>query len=390
MVLAAVVSSAQQTSRWLESSNPRLARAFNPISSQAVVDDIRARVRGNEAVPGSIADAGLSFSPVDARLYSLQGEVALRAGDKEEAARFFTRALGVSKTEPLALRRMFALAAERQDYRSAVSFLDIWLRRWPERYEGIAPVMPAILSQPSGYAAVLDLLHSGVPWSGRLLSNLSKVPETGPLAYRLVSDLDAAGRRLPAAENRTVLVNLVAAKWFELGYRLFIRSLDESERPLAGYVFDGDFTRASTRRPFEWLAHSVPGIQLSLGPAEGKPSGARIRFLSKPIKQVGLQQWTFMPPGRYTLAIRSSGSGLKLPKGLFWSLRCNGAQELARIPVEESSYRDVEATAEFTIEQQTCPLQNLKLQSGLTTDSWKFRYEGLLEISSVSIRKLAS
>ncbi|TJW71434.1 MAG: hypothetical protein E5X43_33400, partial [Mesorhizobium sp.] len=82
---------------------------------------------------------------------------------------------------------------------------------------------------------------------------------------------------------------------------------------------------------------------------------------------------------------------LKLPKELFWSIRCVGsAGEIARFNIPEGTYNRQALSQEFSVGSAGCPMQLLRLETAAIAESWRFRYVGTLVMHKLSIERLSS
>ena len=119
--------------------------------------------------------------------------------------------------------------------------------------------------------------------------------------------------------------------------------------------------------------------------------GATVRFLNTPVKNTALQQYIQLPPGSYKISLAASARNLKLPKELFWSIRCVGpAGEIARFNIPEGTYNRQALSLDFSVGPAGCPMQLLKLETAAIAESWRFRYVGTLVMHKLSIERLSS
>ena len=382
----------------LKKDEPQTALAIFPLNTDARVSVI-ASTLGNTSGPDLQSAAndirkGLLFSSSDARLYSLMAEVGTREGQSPAAVfSYVDKARLLSKTEIYALEHTIQKRIADNDLIEAVSDIDTLLRRWPTRFETIADVFPQLLVTDEGYAAILSALTLDTPWRGRLFGSLGSNPDGILAADRLLLDLKAT----PVPPRRNELVAVINGhlkqKDYEAAYRLFLFTLDEEERKLGGLVFNGRFLPIETKLPFDWQIPTQPSAQVRFdhGPTSDSPeSGATIRFLDKPLKGSSLRQFLQLPPGNYDLIMEASGRTLKLPKDLFWSLRCvDTPKEAARLPVSEGTYIKQKSSVSFAIQPRGCNYQSLSLDTALVAESFRHRYSGVLTINSIRIERSA-
>lgn len=340
------------------------------------------------------AEGALRFDLVDARLYSLIGEIKYRQGEKDQAYELFDQARKLSKTEIHALQRSIGRSIESRDLSKAVEEIDTLLRRWPEQFPMIVEGLPTILSNPDGYQAVLAAIRAEAPWRASLLSALSKTPEGLDLANRLLLDLTGSSAPPNSSELSTMIFGYLRQKKYEAAYRLFLFSLSDQERKLAGYIFNSTFEPPPGRKPFDWQVGDQSGMEVTFATSqdavEGE-GGATVRFLNTPVKSAALQQFIELPPGSYRISLIASARNLKLPKELFWSIRCAGpAGKIAQFNIPEGTYNRQALSQDFSVGSQGCPMQLLKLETASIAESWRFRYVGTLIMHKLSIERLPS
>ncbi|MER9301476.1 tetratricopeptide repeat protein [Mesorhizobium sp. M0496] len=386
-------------SRLLEAGTPAVSLALDPLNINALVGDITDEL--NETGSGPDLDAlavkargALRFNVADARLYSLLGEIRYRQGEKDEAFELFDRARKLSKTEIHALQRSIDRSIEGGDLSKAVGEIDTLLRRWPDRFPVIAAGMPAILSNPDGYRAVLAAMKIGAPWRSNLFSALGHDPRGLRAASQLLLDLAGSSSPPTSKELSAVINGYIRQKEYEPAYRLFLFSLSDQERTLGGYIFNGGFEPVRSGKPFDWQVHDRSGLEITFAGSRDvgeSDSGATVRFLNTPVKNAAFQQYVELPPGSYRISLTASGRNLKLPKQLFWSIRCaDPASEIARFNIPEGTFNRQDLSLDFAIGPSACPMQLLRLETAAITESWRFRYVGTLVMHKLSIERVSS
>ncbi|RWO24203.1 MAG: hypothetical protein EOS10_32655 [Mesorhizobium sp.] len=386
-------------SRFLENETPTVSLALDPLNVNALIGEITHDLNDTSNAPDLDAllvkaESALRFDLADARLYSLIGEIKYRKGEKDQAYEFFDQARKLSKTEIHALQRSIGRSIETGDLAKAVGEIDILLRRWPEQFPDIAEGLPTILSNPDGYQAVLEAIRAAAPWRSNLFAALSRTSDGIDAANRLLLDLTGLGAPPKSNELSLVINGFINQKQYEPAYRLFLFSLSDEERKLGGYIFNSTFEPVTSGKPFDWQVGDQSGLEVTLATAQNAvegEGGATVRFLNTPVKNAALQQYIQLPPGSYKVFLAASARNLKLPKGLFWSIRCVGpAGEIARFHIPEGTYNRQALSQEFSVGPTGCPMQLLKLETAAIAESWRFRYVGTLVMHKLSIERLSS
>lgn len=386
-------------SRFLETETPAVSLALDPLNVDALIGEITGDLNDTSNAPDldallAKAEGALLFDLADARLYSLIGEIKYRQGEKDQAYELFDQARKLSKTEIHALQRSIGRSIETGDLSKAVGEIDILLRRWPDRFPAVAEGLPTILFNPEGYQAVLAAIRAAAPWRASLFVALGKTPEGLDFANRLLLDLTGSGAPPKSSELSLVIYEHIRQKKFEQAYRLFLFSLSDEERKLGGYIFNSTFEPVPSGKPFDWQVGGQSGLEVAFATSqdavEGE-GGATVRFLNTPVKGTALQQYIELPPGSYKISLAASARNLKLPKELFWSIKCAGsAGEIARFNIPEGTYNRQALSLEFSVGPAGCPMQLLKLETAAIAESWRFRYVGTLVMHKLSIERLSS
>jgi hypothetical protein len=384
--------------RFLEERRPDAAVLLNPLNTDARVRAMtlklpRAGSPDDFARLEAEATRAIASNRLDARLFSILGEIKVQQGD-EDARRYVAQALRLSKTETYALERSIVWALEDGRTADAVSEINTLLRRWPERFGQVSNAFPAILSDQHGFAAVTNALYQSPPWRGALFQALSRTSHGTLLAEQLLTELETAPLPPTSGEIAAIISGYIRQQDYQTAHRLFLFSLSEEERKHAGYVYNGSFAPIALGRPFDWTASARAGVEIALPAASATQlnAGAKLRFLNAPLKEIGLQQTILLPPGNYRISTTVTGRALELPKGLFWTVSCatpGKRSELARLDLPEGSFERRTLTADLVVPRD-CKLQALRLATGLIAESWRFRYRGALSIHEIRIEKTAA
>jgi len=371
---------------------PDTALRLNPWNADARVASISGMLNANDsgaldlAAMAAATERGLWLAPVDARFRSLLGEVRLRQGDRAAAETLFVGAHRLSPTELHALGQLMQAAGDRGDVAEAVRLLDALLRRWPDQLERMESSFPALLATPESRQAILGVLRSNPPWRSRFMTVLARSEDGLPLASTLLLGLVDSESPPTPVDVGTVLTGFLRAKRFDEAYRLFLLTLGEADFARTGLVHNGRFDVAASPSPFNWQFASTSAAEVRL---EGAPpyTGAGVRFLNKPARDIRLRETLVLGPGRYRLTADASAVSLVIPRGLFWSVLClSPGRDLARLDVDGGTYRNRSFVTEFEVDD--CPAQMIELRSGLLADSWVYRYSGRVTFHSLGIEKI--
>jgi len=393
------VLSLHASSKLVEEKDPSLAIALFPFNVDATATLVERLLDGQEAGAdvsraATTVDEAIVLNAGHARLQSLRAEILLRAGDREAAAAGFRHALQLSRTESVALQRTIAWSIEADDVVGALENIDVLLRRHPWKIRDLGSIFAAIVTTKEGYEELRRRLLSGPPWAGAVFRQIAADPASLAAGALLLTDLHKAGGPVGDWGLSAIIQALIREGRPLEAYNLFLGTQSAEEAALAGYIHDAGFEGRPSTKPFDWQIRSRSGhtVERLPHPSFGSvSSGLLIQFNGTPVKDMQVSQVLHLPPGQYDLSANLTAANAKLPKGLFWSLRClSSSQTFARLDIPEGSYRDEVVTTQFELSAADCPLQIVSIHTAVIAESWKDRYLGSVVVQRLQIRKSAS
>lgn len=387
------------SSRLVEDRDPSLAIALFPFNVDATATLVERLLDGQEAGADiSIAEAtvedAIALNAGHARLQSLRAEILLREGNRDGAAEGFRHALQLSRTESVALQRTIGWSIEAEDVVGALENIDVLLRRHPWKIRDLGSIFAAIVTTKEGYEELRRRLLVGPPWAGAVFRQITADPASLAAGALLLTDLHKAGAPVADWGLAAIIQALIREGRPLEAYNLFLGTQSTEEAALAGYIHDAGFVGRPSAKPFDWQIRSRSGHTVERLPHPsfgGVPSGLLFQFNGTPVKDMQASQVLHLPPGAYDLSATLSAANAKLPKGLFWSLRClSSSREFARLTIPEGSYRDEAVSTQFELSAADCPLQIISIHTAVIAESWKDRYLGSVVVHNLQIRKSAS
>ena len=376
-------------SQLLENSNPSLAATLNPLNTDARINVLVGDFNLSDPPPAAElaarAAALVYLAPADARGYSLIGAAQERQGDMAAATESFRAALAHSRTERYALMHLLSFSLSDGDAAASVRYFDLLLRRWSEFSGEVMPIVFDFLKTPERMAALEAALVQFPPWRNAAIWQLTLRPEGARFVSNVLIRHPERTRNWDDEVGRTISA-LIDMGGPALAYALFQQTLLPEEAAVSGYVYDSGFTRQSGGRAFEWRIGRSSGADLRL-PAGPDQPGLRLRFLQSPATLGTPSQNLYLPPGDYVLEATADGSALRLPKGLYWRINCfGGSGEVTRLDLDEGTYRQASRQVRFFV-PAGCAMQSLTLETGVTTSSWRDRYDGDITITNVRVSR---
>lgn len=392
----------------LQSQSPKLSLGLNPFNTEARVNVAYARLEAEQSAPEpetiDIINAGIVFTPIDARFYSLMGLTAEQTDDPETAAILYNQALKILPTEVLALANTLGMAYERGDVSATIDQLEIIGRRWGY-WPAIESVIPELLADSQAFATVTGRFANDAVLRARLIDALMASSE-GMIHLTPVL-LAWHERKIP---NLDRLVNqatslLVSQDLAEEGYDLFKRTRPEAVSARANLVFNGTFNQPAGGNRFDWQVRRQAGVDFEFigevskaaqSPANDTAAGTAnaqkglsIRFLGTPVQRGSVSQLIGMAPGTYQLSVAYSARSLRVPKPLRLLVTCMGSKRtrLGEFVFEQEDAAATEDTISFTVPETGCSMQRVYVSTQDTPNSWRqsYLYSGTLFLNRIVI-----
>jgi tetratricopeptide (TPR) repeat protein len=402
-LIVSVAVLANAASAFIEPTNPALALRLNPLNSAARISLAAGDLA--DGTPGALRSArelilaGLRLSPADARFYSLMGLVELRRGDRKSAELSFSRAHQLLPTEIQALGHKLQFAIEARDFSEAVDYVEVFARRWPQRWARVEAVLPVLLSDGPAFDKLAARFADEPELRDLLLESLSASAKTLPFAYRLIMTWFGRGSTgLDGGINR-LTKRFIEEKRYAQAFLLFRLTRGRS----VGYVTNGGFDQPLSGNPFDWCLRPQAGVDLRFEAKQPPQSGhsedgeavrdrrLAIRFLDTPVRFRNVSQWLRLAPAHYRLTVRYAARDLSTPRPLGLSLAClEGGKPLAEIALDDGTFAIREETVDFVVPAGDCALQQLVVSNGPMPMSWQDRYSGTLYLEKVSVSRAGS
>ncbi|MGN6488200.1 MAG: tetratricopeptide repeat protein [Devosia sp.] len=382
-------------SRNNQAADPALALTLNPFNTEAgvnlVVDGLNADDRTDLTRLTRTARDMIAASRADARGYSILGAIEERAGKTEVAEALYATALKHSKSELHALLRTAELRLEQSDTAGALQNIDLLLRRWPDYWDRVQPVLLAVAAKAETAPQLTAKLNEQPPWRSRAIAVLAKEPAALGFLRSLIASAPPQVRDQAnwTAERDGVVTALVSNKAYAEAYGLFLSTLTTEEAEVGGYVFDGGFSLPIGRSYFGWRVQKPGATEIKVGErGEGGATGLNVRFLDSPARPGIVTQNLMLPFGTYRLSVAAEARGLQAPKQLFWSVRCAEGVVLAELPVPTGSAPGTQLQVDLEVPASGCARQILSLDTMVRTESWRDRYQGEVRFSDLVITRL--
>ena len=313
--------------------------------------------------PARLAKAALLADPTAVKALTILAFQAQLRGDVEQSNRLFSYSTRLSRRE---LRpRIWAIedAVTRGDIAGALRNYDIALRTSRNAESVLFPTLAAAMAEPRIRAELLKVLSTEPGWKDKFVTfaaNSGIEPE-GTIAL-----LDE-GRKIGLKATEELKVNLVNAlvsqgkpdeAW--TFYRTFRTAAQRNQSRDANFTLQTEY-----RSVFDWRA----GDDLRIASAFLREGEDGLLDISVPPTVAGVlaSQQQILPPGTYRLEGQSAGIQQPERSQPYWTLACQGGEDLGRVRVPESNQNGGHFSGQFTV-PHGCKLQTLSLVAQSTDD----------------------
>ncbi len=304
-------------------------------------------------------------NPTDALVYLALAAQWAKAGRQTAAVKLaeIADALGPLRSPVLARSALFWLEQERPD--RALARWSMLLRTRPETSAQLFPLLAQLVENPPSRPLLHPLLANPPDWWDRFFAHVARnVTQTEPVVF-LYQNRNRYGT-LPLMEEQRVYLDRLwkENRWLE-AYLAWLNGLDERQTKVLGHVYNGGFEAPITHLGFDWRMSSPRGAMVEAIETYGTRGGKalHVSFNGERVRFQHVVQYLFLDAGRYRLQGRGRSDGLKAERGMRWRVRCVGASAVLAESepfVGSDEWRNF--TAEFTIPDQGCPAQLLRLE----------------------------
>lgn len=306
---------------------PQAALKVAPTNVNALVNAAEADI-GRKPPALSTASARLrvavTAAPVEARIYSDLGVVAVLQGDLRRADRLFAIATRLSRRQLPAETWRFADEIQQGEYPAAWATMDVILRTAPGDISArFAPIIASALAHPGALPAFSAVLASNPPWRGGLLAELSRQSGARGLMVAALAALRDTHHPAATEEVAGVLRGEIDARDYARAFNDWRSLLPSARTASRSAIYNGRFVVGAGEVPFDWTIASDAAGVVSLGEgADG--TGLRVVPLDRNAKSPLMSELLALPAGGYRLGgeVRIPGVTGSQSDGFAWSMRC--------------------------------------------------------------------
>lgn len=377
-------------STFLQDRSPSMAQRLNPLNATARANGIvktlqRDGVEANTERLEQDARALIKVSPMNGVGYALLGQVRALKGDADTADALFAHALDVSDTNILALQWTLQRAIAAEDYETAADTLFLLTLRWPNTFPSLEPQVLALLGTPEGMTAVATEFRDTLRQRNMLMALLRRNSDATLMLPQLLLKWHQMKAPKLQGDIARIISHLITEGEVAAAHNLFLFTMKAEDQKQLGYVYNSTFEKVGAKGPFNWDLSAKAGLNIGYGGRRSE--GLRLEFLNAPTQLTTVRQTLVLHGGQYVLKLNASAEDLNVAAPLAISLYCLDApaSPLARLSVQDGTYRTVETTRSFRVPNTGCAAQRIELVNGVKTLDWKELNSGILTMHSLSI-----
>ena len=311
------------------------------------------------------AELALGADPLNAHALRILGQLADANGDDTRASQYMRAAARRSIRESVAVYWLMRKSYENADYPTTIYYADVLLRTRSETMPYVMPTLVQMAQSKDANGELKKLLAGNPPWRAQFFSVLPK----NVADARIPLDLLLAAKDTPTppkpADLKPYLDVLIAHKYFELAYYVWLQFIGPEQLRSIGLLYNGSFEVSPSGLPFDWVWRAGAGVTIDIldRPDQEGQHALLIEFGQGRVEFPGMAQLIMLAPGTYRFKGKYKGE-LVGRRGLIWRVLCAGG---GGAPIGESAmaagpapaWRDIEFS--FTVPTANCRAQQLRL-----------------------------
>ncbi len=344
----------------------------------------------------------LRWNPHNSGALTSLAEIAKEQGDFDEARTYALQALSVDPTNGRATAQLIPVYEQHQDAVYLQQALAIAPRQWPvhsyvrvaladywagqgdiekvlaewdfllTRHRGLyKPIFPVLLTYANSESR--DLLNSYASrpsswWQDFFVYMVQHDADLSILQYFYQLRV-SSGIPLEKNERNAYVKRLQQARLWKLAYSTWVSGLSSKEFDLIGSLYDGGFEGVGHGTGFDWYFRQSRQAKVSLGRTHGVKGKRGLHVVFKRRKAIRfnhVSQRLLLESGQhYKMTMQSRIDNLENPQGLVWRITCadESSQVFATSPAVKGSKKWHEIAFEFTVPDQGCESQMLRLEA---------------------------
>lgn len=323
------------------------------------------------------AAQALRIDPLNARAFSILGQIAIGDANSDDASKLMLAAVGRSLHERSAIYWLLQQSFAREDYAASARCADILLRTRPQSGAALFPAMARMAEHENGAVEIKKLLARNPPWRTAFLSGALANMSNPRAPLDLLLGLKDTPFPPSTAELAAYLNFLIGKNLYELAYYTHLQFLPSEQLSKLSLLNNGSFTSPPSGLPYDWMISQGPGATIDVVARPGQAGQGNqgnqgsherkgalfIEFGHGRVEFRPVTQLVMLSPGPHRLSGEYTGE-IRGVRGLLWRVACAAtpSSPIAQTPMfvgAETSWKSFELA--FTISDAGCRAQYVSL-----------------------------
>ena len=332
----------------------------------------------------SLARRSLALAPFNARALRVVGLAQARRGNEERANEILTLAGNWSLRDDPAHAWLMEYRLKRGDYASSFAHADTLIRRRVDLQPQVFELFKiATTEDPRAVMPLARLVALDPEWRPAYLRFLQRDIAGIGSASNLAIALEEQRAGLRDDELSNLYSKLLAE-----GRIPTIRSLSRRiGRPASGGLVNGQFNTLSKLVPFEWMLRTHPGLYIDILTDEMRTdeTALRVSYAGDDALWV-VEQYLLLDPGRYDFSGQARAGTGGGAERFSWRLLCaESSAILAESPEPSAATQWTLFRSQLEVPPERCTAQVLQLYAGQVDD----RSPSIVWYDNLAIRPVA-
>ena len=336
--------------------DPARAVKLAPNNALVLAALARSELTSNPAAAADAAKRALLRDATSASAAGVLGIARAQAGDDRQARALLAYSQAMSRRDLPTQLWAIETAVQRGDIQEALRHYDIALRVGSSMPTVLFPVLVSAADDPAIRVPLVRMLRSGVPWGSSFLDYLSATTTNVVSASQLVSDLYAAGGKVPRNPGNVLIQRLMETNDVERAWFLYTRA-NPGARKIG--VRNGGF-EAVVEAPtlFDWQLEDRGDARADILPGE---RGGELHVEARSGSGGGVaRQRLVLSPATYTLMFKARAEdGATLGDSVFELFCMPSRQRIAQTRLVAAPTQERRGV-QFAV-PRGCPSQSLEV-----------------------------
>jgi len=346
-----------RTPQWAVFFDPTFAKARQANALSKLTDEY-ADPQGPEVELKEI----LKRDPIAPGLVTSLAKFYFARQHAEKASKLWPIAASLTWRDGDAQSEALKIALNAQQYARAVDHFDAMMRVYYGQSQKVLAGIVSNLEEPAFRSVLIARLAENPPWRATFLSTLGQIKISIGSVNEIYETLIRTASPLASNELRPYLQRLVANKFYENAYVIWLASLPKSMKPTSDLLYNGEFQFPLSNMPFDWSVDPVAGVDIDIE-RNGFTRSLKVMFSHTRSRFQNMRQILLLAPGGYEFSGREAADTLSNERGVRWRIHCvtepDGALAVSPPLIDTVPWRDFRVGFSVPL---SCPVQEIVLE----------------------------